>query len=498
MAATAKVPLRPTFASLLSPFGVAAPPVPLTGLQADSRRIESGNLFLACAGIGHHGLAYLDQAEAAGAAAIAWEPADGVTAPVTRLPAVAVPDLSRLAGCMASRWYGNPSEQLFTVGITGTDGKTSIAYLLSQALDAVGIACGYVGTLGSGRVGSLADAQLTTPAPVDLQATLADLVAGGAKAAALEVSSIGLHQSRVAGVSFDAAVLSNIGRDHLDYHGDLAAYVAAKRTLFDAPGLRTRIMNRDDAYGRAWAHECAASNGCIVYGIGGQASLPGRYVLAKGHESGPRGLRIDIDSSWGRGQLQSRLLGSFNVHNLLAVLAVLLAREVRLGDALDALGSLRTVPGRMEAFRRADGALLVVDYAHTPQALSAVLSAARAHASRRLIVVFGCGGDRDRGKRALMGQAAAAADLAIVTSDNPRSEPPEAIIAEVMQGVPSATPSEAIGDRRAAIERAASLASNGDVVVIAGKGHEDYQLIGDRCLPFSDRALASQLAGTDA
>ena len=487
-----------SLASLL--HGLApAPALAVTGVEADSRRIRGGELFLACAGHASHGLDHLADALERGAAAVAYEPDAGRRLPAAPVPMLPVPGLSRVAGLIGARWYGRPSERLYTVGVTGTDGKTSTCYLLAQAFDALGLDAGYIGTLGAGRLGQLADNPLTTPAPLDLQRLLAELVSGGARAAAIEASSIGIAQARIAGVSFDVAVLTNIGRDHLDYHGDLARYVAAKRELFEQPGLRVAVLNRDDRYGRAWAHEMAAGIESVAYGVGGRPSLPGRYVIATDVRPRADGLDVTLQSSWGEAQLRSTLIGRFNVYNLLAVLSVLLVRGSSLGDAVDALAEVRTVPGRMEPFRRDDGVLFLVDYAHTPQALAAALSAAREHTRGRLICVFGCGGDRDPGKRAPMGAAAAEyADQLIITSDNPRSEDPQAIIDAVRAGVAAGVPVEGIVDRREAIERAAGMAQAGDVVLVAGKGHERTQIIGGRVLPFCDRAVVRECGGVGA
>lgn len=469
-----------------------APDLAVTGVVADSRQVRGGELFLACAGHGRHGADFVNDAVARGAALVAFEP--GPPLPSLQVPVVAVPGLGRYAGEIAARWYGHPSERLHVIGVTGTDGKTSVAWLAAQALDRLAGPAGYVGTLGAGPVAAPQPTGLTTPAAVDLQRILANLATGGARAVAMEVSSIALDQARVAGVRFDAAVLTNIGRDHLDYHGSHAAYVAAKRALFDNPEIPVLLLNRDDRWGRAWAHELSADREVICYGIGGEPE-DGPHVLAAACEAGPEGLSISIRSSWGNALLRSPLIGRFNVANLLAALGALLARGERLRDAVEALAQVPPVPGRMQAFVRSDGALAVVDYAHTPQALANALQACRVHARGRVLCVFGCGGDRDRGKRPEMGRVAAAgADHLIVTSDNPRSEDPRAIIDEILAGVAGTAASvEAVVDRREAIARALALAGPGDLVLIAGKGHETTQTIGDQVLPFSDIAVVREL-----
>jgi len=479
---------------LLQGFATAVPPVSITGLEMDSRRIQAGDLFLACKGTVQHGLSYLEQAVDNGASAVAWEPSPGVMPP-TELPAVAVEQLWRKTGAIAARFYGEPSRQLFTAGITGTDGKTSTAHLITQALDHLGTPCAYLGTLGYGRLAALGDATHTTPDPVRLQKILAGFVETGLRAAAMEVSSHALDQNRVGGTKFDVAVLTNIGRDHLDYHGSVEHYAAAKRRLFDFEGLAARVLNRDDASGAAWASAYAPAT--TVYGMGGTAPAQGRYVLADEVQWTASGLSFQVRSSWGAARLRSRLLGRFNVYNLLAALSVLLEKGVALDDAVRALSESRTVPGRIEGFRGpAARPLLVVDYAHTPQALEQILKAVRTHCGGKLWVVFGCGGDRDRGKRPLMGAAAARhADTLIVTDDNPRSEHPETIVSEILGGIADRAAVRVIHNRYEAIRTAAREARADDVVVIAGKGHETTQTYGTEARPFSDRELAAELAG---
>lgn len=490
--------------TLLAGYGVPAPDVEVTGVEIDSRRVEPGDLFLACKGTGGtHGLAHLEQALQRGAAAVAWEPASGYGEPDIGIPQIAVPELARRAGEVAARFHGQPSEHLYCVGVTGTDGKTSTAYLIAQALEALRHPCAYIGTIGIGRVGQLDKTTHTTPDPVTLQAWLARLRSDGVRACAMEVSSHALHQDRVAGVQFRTAVLTNITRDHLDYHGTVEAYAAAKRRLFERPELASAVLNRDDAHGASWADAFESRLQVIRYGIEG-AAPNGAYLIARDVQLDVSGLAFTVDSHLGRASLKSRLLGRFNVHNLLAALGALIAHDVPLADAVAALAQAQTVPGRIEGFRGARAQpLVVVDYAHTPEALRQVLRAVRAHTPGQLRVVFGCGGDRDRGKRPLMGAAAAElADHVIVTDDNPRSESPQAIVAEILGGIgltaqPVATP-QVIHDRAEAIRTAVAQASADDVVVIAGKGHEDYQIYGSEVRAFSDRAFVAELVGTEA
>ncbi|WP_022976188.1 UDP-N-acetylmuramoyl-L-alanyl-D-glutamate--2,6-diaminopimelate ligase [Nevskia ramosa] len=484
--------------TLLDGYASDIPELAVTGLALDSRQLQPGALFLAVQGTATHGLAHAEAALKRGATAIAWESAAGVSAPALPVPTIAVPNLSRHAGEIAARWYRQPSAALFTAGITGTDGKTSTAHLIAQALDRLDVPCAYFGTLGYGRLGRLADASHTTPDPVRLQALLADSRDAGAQACAMEVSSHALDQARVGGVAFDVAVLTNVGRDHLDYHGTVEHYAAAKRRLFASDGLAAAVLNRDDVHGARWADELLAEGRTpvVVYGLDGAVPASGQYLIGRTLRLHAAGLTMQIDSSWGGAQLDCRLLGRFNAHNLLAALAVLLVKGIALADAVSALAESQTVPGRIEAFRAEHGPLVVVDYAHTPQALDAVLRAVRAHTAGKLVCVFGCGGDRDRGKRPLMGAAAVnGADVAIVTDDNPRSESPAAIAADIVAGLPQGKTVRVIHDRAEAIRAAIAEAGSDDVVLVAGKGHEDYQLYGAERRSFSDRAYVAQALG---
>jgi UDP-N-acetylmuramoyl-L-alanyl-D-glutamate--2,6-diaminopimelate ligase len=497
-AALATRPLR----GLLQGLASAIPELAVTGVELDSRSVTPGSLFLAVRGHARHGLEFVGEALRRGAAAVAWEPAPGVAAPQLDVPAVAVEGLGVHAGEIAARFWNHPSRGRFTAGVTGTDGKTSTAHLIAQALDRLGTPCAYFGTLGYGRLGALADASHTTPDPVWLQRLLAEQREAGVRAYAMEVSSHALDQGRVAGVEFDVAVLTNVGRDHLDYHGDLQSYAAAKRRLFNWPTLRAAVLNRDDAHGLEWAQTLGATTDVTCYGLGSELPARHRYVLGVNLELHPAGLRFEVHSSWGEARLDSRLLGRFNGYNLLAALSALLHQGAPLKDAVAALGASTTVPGRIEGFRGPAAApLVVVDYAHTPQALIQVLKALRAHTPGRLWCVFGCGGDRDRGKRPLMGAAAAElADVAIVTDDNPRSESPAAIVAGILAGIPAELRGKLSveHDRARAIERAVRAAAVDDVVLVAGKGHEDYQIYGGERRDFSDRAFVAGLLGVEA
>ncbi len=462
---------------------------PITGLCADSRAVEPGDLFLALRGFRHHGLEFLEDVRRAGAAAVAWEPPFPETRPPDPGPSplVAVEDLGRRQGLIAARFYGQPSRDLELVGITGTDGKTSCAHFLAQASGHEGRPCGLLGTLGYGVFGRLEPAHHTTPDALTLQAWLARLRDQGAKRVAMEVSSHALDQERVAGLRFTVAVLTQLSRDHLDYHGSLEAYAAAKRRLFVSPGLGAAVLNLDDPFGRTLATELRGRTPVVGYGLGRRPDLAvDHWVGGRELRLSEAGLSLIVDSSWGEGELHSPLLGRFNAGNLLAVLAALVLLGQPFASALERLGRISPVPGRMERV----GTRAVVDYAHTPHALEQVLAALREHTRGKLWCVFGCGGDRDPGKRPLMGAIAERlADRVIVTDDNPRSEDPEAIAQHVLEGMARPEQAQRTGDRRAAIHQALGATARGDMVLVAGKGHEDYQLLGEQRLPFSDRAV---------
>ncbi|MES1928298.1 UDP-N-acetylmuramoylalanyl-D-glutamate--2,6-diaminopimelate ligase [Salinisphaera dokdonensis CL-ES53] len=470
--------------TLLAGLADDVPAMDVAGVAIDSRRASTDSLFLAYQGSRGHGLDHAAEAIARGATAVAW---DADTAPALDVPGIRVPDLAVRASEVAARFYDQPSQRLFAAGVTGTDGKTSCAWMLSQAFAVLGERCGYIGTLGFGFADDLAEATHTTPDPIGVQDWLARFVAANADAVAFEVSSHALDQHRVDSVAFDVAVLTQLGRDHLDYHGDMDRYAAAKQRLFAFPGLKSAVLNGDDAYGREWLETLDAGVSSVVYGFGDMAALGDRYVRIRQTQPHADGLMLDLETSWGAARVESSLVGRFNAMNLAAVLAVMLARDVAFDRAVDALTQITTVPGRMQRIdARADQPLVVVDYAHTPGALTHALAAVRAHAEGRVFCVFGCGGDRDRGKRPLMGAAAEAADAVWLTDDNPRKEEPAAIVSEIRAGMNEKANVTIEHDRRRAIAAAISAAGPGDVVLIAGKGHETTQQIGAEKRPFDD------------
>jgi UDP-N-acetylmuramoyl-L-alanyl-D-glutamate--2,6-diaminopimelate ligase len=391
-------------------------------------------------------------------------------------------------GEIASRFFDRPSETLRVIGVTGTNGKTSIVQLLANALDGLGSRAATIGTLGAGLVGAIDAGERTTPDVISVHALLAQFRDAGAQSVAMEVSSHALDQHRVDAVAFDLAVFTNLTRDHLDYHGDMAAYGAAKAKLFAWPGLQAAVINVDDAFGRELAATLPHGVGRYRYGVDGADA----EIRATAVRTGSDGLRFALATPWGEGEIASPLLGRFNVANLLAVAGCLGALGYTFAQIQDALARLRPVAGRMSRLGGGDSApLVVVDYAHTPDALEQALTSLRAHCAGRLVCVFGCGGDRDRGKRPQMGAIAERlADRIIVTDDNPRSEDGDAIVADIVAGLANPRATTIQRDRARAIALALAQARAGDVVLIAGKGHEPYQEIGGVRHAFDDLDVA--------
>ncbi|BAV32868.1 UDP-N-acetylmuramoylalanyl-D-glutamate--2,6-diaminopimelate ligase [Sulfuricaulis limicola] len=462
------------------------------GLQTDSRRVQPGDLFLALPGMLADGRDYIGDAVASGAGAIAYETDDGYLLRGAPVPAFGVSGLRHKIGVIADRFYGAPSRRLVVVGVTGTNGKTTCTQLLAQALDQPPKRCAVIGTLGSGFPGALNASIHTTPDAVTVQRLLGDYRDLGAAHVAMEVSSHALEQGRVNGVRFHVAVFTNLTRDHLDYHGDMTAYGQAKAKLFAHEGLKYAVINHDDDFGRRLLAGVGAPVACLSYGI------EGGDVRAREVRPSSEGLWLRIQTPHGETELRSPLIGHFNVYNLLAVLATLLALGVELRDAAARLTRAQAPAGRAERFGGARGLpLVVVDYAHTPDALEKILTALREHTRGKLWCVFGCGGDRDRGKRPVMGEIAERlADTVLLTDDNPRHESGDAIIADIVGGMRAAP--RIIRDRRNAIATAIGGATEGDIVLIAGKGHEDYQQVGDERRPYSDRDTVRTLLGEAA
>lgn len=469
-------------ADLLIPV-TEVPGVDITGISDDSRAVAAGDLFVAVRGAASDGHDFIDLAVEHGAVAVLAERA--VASP--GVPLLVVDDLKRQRSAIADRVFASPSRSLTCVGVTGTNGKTSIACYIAELAGMLGSPAGYMGTIGWGVPGALAVSNLTTESAITVQRRLAGFRDRGCAWAVMEVSSHALDQHRVDGVSFDYAVFSNLSRDHLDYHADFASYGRAKAHLFRFPGLAAAIINLDDAFGRQLAMEIAGTVTVLGYGESDQADV--RWSGLQFHPAGVRGRLI---TPWGESDFDLPLYGTFSVANAAAAVAVLCHAGNSLQDVLAVMADLSPVPGRMEFFPGAP--TMLVDYAHTPDALGKMLAALKPHLNGQLICVCGCGGDRDRGKRPLMAAAACDhADRVWLTSDNPRSENPLAIIEDMLPGVPAGMDVHVQVDRRAAIEEATAAARPEDLVVVAGKGHEDYQEIAGRRLPFDDRAIALAL-----
>ena len=486
--------------TLLDGFAVA-PAIKVAGLRLDGRDIRDGEAFVALRGRSSSGLDFVAQAIERGARAVIFDPADGTPQGLPAgVVAVAVPALQSRLGVIADRCYGSPGARLSIAGITGTNGKTTCAWLLAAAASRLGRKSAYVGTLGAGFPPELVPTSHTTPDVLSVHRVLADVRGAGAERAAMEVSSHALDQERLAGLRVEIAAFTNLTRDHLDYHGTLEAYAAAKRRIFSMPGLVRAVINVGDPAGREYAASLPGGVELVAVGIGGP--LPphaGNFVHVESFEAMADGLRLVMRGPFGRRELHSPLVGAFNAENLAIVFGMLLAWGHGADEAVAALAVAAAPPGRMEAFHMPGGALAIVDYAHTPDALAKVLEAARRHAAGRLRVVFGCGGDRDNGKRAPMGAIAERlADEVFVTDDNPRREDPERIVAMILGGMRAPAGARVLRDRGAAIAAALADAREGDVVVVAGKGHERYQLVGDDTREFSDRDCVARLAGRAA
>ncbi|PID33698.1 MAG: UDP-N-acetylmuramoyl-L-alanyl-D-glutamate--2,6-diaminopimelate ligase [Thiotrichales bacterium] len=458
----------------------------VTSLTLDSREVEAGALFVALKGTQQHGLDYAEAVSKQGAVAVIWEADHSTESTQLAIPQFEVENLRAHLGEIASRFFGAVTQTLNIIGITGTDGKTSVSHFIAQAMDNSAV----IGTLGIGSLDKLRAATHTTPDVISVHKSLAELKAENIETVAMEVSSHALDQGRVAGVEFDVAVLTNISRDHLDYHKTLEAYVEAKEKLFNWKGLKAIVVNLDDNFGKKMASKWG---GVIAYGIGELADVSAHYLMAVNAKFTHKGITADIHYAGEQSTLNVSVLGRFNLSNLLAALGAMLALGDSLKSAVEKLNQVETVAGRMEKVADSD-VLAVVDYAHTPNALETVLKALREHTQNNLICVFGCGGDRDAGKRPLMARIAEDnADIVIVTDDNPRTENPEVIVKDIVAGFVRSSSFVVEHDRASAISRALTQAKPGDTVLIAGKGHEEIQILATGSIPFSDRDYAKKV-----
>lgn len=455
-------------------------PGPVLSITSDSRQVQQNSLFLAYPGQHSDGRKFIVDAIQRGATTVLWEREGFEWNPQWTVHQQPITNLAHQAGHIASQFYQNPSEHMWCIGVTGTNGKTTVTHWLTQAYSFLQRKAAVIGTLGNGVPEALQATQNTTPGPIELQRVLAEFVRDGVQVVAMEVSSHGLDQGRVNGVAFDVAVFTNLSRDHLDYHQTMEAYQAAKRKLFEWKTLAAVVINEDDPFGASLVHSLRnGSLNVLTYGL-----LRGdiRATRITMHDTG---FEVEVQTPMGAGVMQVHALGQFNVYNALAVLGSLLASNVALAPALQAVSGLVPVPGRMQMFGGGDLPLVVVDYAHTPDALEKALHTLRLQHTGQLSCVFGCGGDRDTGKRAEMGRIASElADSVIITNDNPRYEDPAAIIAAITQGMQGKYSVEP--DREKAIAIAINSAGKGDVVLVAGKGHETYQDIAGTRHAFSD------------
>lgn len=456
-------------------------------LRTDSRQVQLGDAFIAWPGASTDGRAHVPDALARGAVACLVEQQGLEAFDMGAAPVAALAGLKAATGPLAAQWYGQASQQLKVLAVTGTNGKTSTAWWLAHALPQ----CAMVGTLGVGVAPHFVSTGMTTPDPVLLQAALAGFVAQGVQHCAMEVSSIGIEEQRLAGVHIDTAIFTNLTQDHLDYHGNMQAYAQAKAALFEWPGLRVAVLNVDDAFGQTLAEQLQQRPGLDLWTVA--VERPARLRAVEVHH-GAQGLAFTLQEGERRLPMQTALIGQYNISNLLGVLAALRGLGLDLAQAAQLCAHLQPVPGRMQQIALADQPLVAVDYAHTPDALAQALAALRPLARARggrLWCVFGCGGNRDATKRPLMGQAAEqAADVVLVTSDNPRLEAPETIARDILAGMRAGT--ACVLDRAQAIAQAIAQADARDVLLLAGKGHEDYQDIQGVKRPFSDKEQAQQ------
>ncbi len=457
--------------------------IQVSGIRDDARQVKAGDLFLAVSGERYSAQQMLEDIQQSGAAAALYDASERLDeGRLKQIPLFAIENLNTKRGHIASRFYADPTSDMYVVGVTGTNGKTSCTQYIASALSSPNANCGVIGTMGWGFPPNLSEPGLTTPGALRLQELFYNLLQQDANAVCVEVSSHGLVQERLAGVSFDTAVFTNLTRDHLDYHGSLEAYQAAKKRLFSDFAIQLAVLNKDDVFSQDIERSLANDVELLTYSLHDVEAS----VYCSRLEFSAAGIDGVVESPWGQFPMKSSLIGDFNASNLLAVICVLGSKGFSADQISSRISELVNVKGRMDRIDLGNGAVAVIDYAHTPDALKNALKALRHHVDGQLICVMGCGGDRDVGKRPLMGDIASRlADVAVVTDDNPRSEPPEEIIDHILAGV-HGNNATAISDRSRAIQHALSMASAGDIVLIAGKGHEPYQEIAGKRIPFSD------------
>lgn len=455
-------------------------------LVLDSRQIQKNDLFLAVKGTSQDGRLFITDAIKKGAAAVLVDATNGHIEFQESIPLISIENLKNRIGQLAACFYDNPAKKLRIIGVTGTNGKTSCTHYFAQGLQTP---CGIIGTLGSGLYGALGEAGLTTPDAVTLHKTLGQFIEQGAKTVAMEVSSHSIDQGRVNDIEFEMGIFTNLTQDHLDYHGNMETYAAVKHRFLEELPTRQVIINADDSYGISWLKELASKKPVFAYSTQKPSfvseAIP--FIYTDGVQLSLQGIKAHLYSPWGEGELEIPLIGRFNLSNALAVFTALCCYGIPFQQVLERLAKLKPVPGRMQTISKPGMPLAVVDYSHTPDALENALSALRPHAAGKLICVFGCGGDRDPLKRPIMAQVAERlADQIIVTNDNPRHEHPEEIARQIMRGFTHPEHVSLVLDRSKAIENSIQYATANDCILIAGKGAEHYQQIGDEKIHFDD------------
>lgn len=497
-AGSGRAGLRELLADTVVEAGTEVPDIEVTDITSTSSRVTAGALFIACRGQRHHGIEFADEAAARGARAIVWEPDATCRLPAlpAGVPTIPVPNLSAEVGLIADRFFAAPSAQISVTGITGTNGKTTVAWLTSQARRLLGGKSAYMGTIGYGIGSDLSPSALTTPGVISVHRRLRELADKGADSVDMEVSSHALDQGRLDGVRVRTAAFTNLSRDHLDYHSSFEAYGDAKSKLFKMASLENAVINAGDAFGASLAKKCAATVNVISVALQDRLA-PGvpASLTASVTNTTVAGITLEFGGEFGTARMQSPLWGRFNAENLLVAAGLLLADGIALPEAVAALERCTAPEGRMQLINNGPKQpMVIVDFAHTPDALAQVIEVIRQHCSGAVTVVFGCGGERDKGKRGEMGSAASRlANRIIVTDDNPRNEDPQAIIDDILAGIASRSTVEVERDRAKAIELAIQGAAAGDAVLIAGKGSERNQLIADAWLPFCDAEVAASI-----
>ncbi|GGI79757.1 UDP-N-acetylmuramoyl-L-alanyl-D-glutamate--2,6-diaminopimelate ligase [Legionella impletisoli] len=476
--------------TLLSPFiDPISKDSEVKGIHNDSRQIKPGDLFLAYPGAATDGRLYIKKAIESGASAVIYEPIGlpEQVIPETTIPCIPLSGVDKKLAAIATRFYDDPSKSITVTGVTGTNGKTTVAYLLAQAYQLLGQEARYIGTLGEGEINELHPLVNTTPDGLFLQKLFHEYRTSPVRQVCMEVSSHALSLNRVDYIDFNQAIYTNLSHEHLDFHKTLEAYAEAKSKLFVMPSLKSVILNQDDSFCERMASNLPPSCRKFTYGIHGYAD-----VKVTQWELSMTGSEFEIESPWGRHHLQISTLGLFNIYNNLAVFSALLANDCSVEEVVLLLSKLKAAPGRMEVVAKEP--CVIVDYAHTPDALENVLQALNKLKKANIITVFGCGGERDKAKRPMMGRIASEySDLVIITSDNPRSEEPMSIIEGIAVGIDKDTTAIKIPLREEAIQKAISIANRDDIILIAGKGHETYQQIGNQRLVFSDQAVVQKI-----